>query len=280
MDVVLSMALLTVLHMLADPEAMAGAFCTADLAAGLIKMLECRVCRDIMKPPIIQCMSGHSICSSCDLQLGTDPCPLCRQKKTDVRNLLAEEMCRKILYPCMNAGCSERLLLVDMTRHEANCKFRIFDCPINNLCLWKGMLCNILKHAETAHGTNVWHEDSSRTSANDFSENFIETSLVSSLGELFVWNCEFSLEDSKFSGALKYIGPMENASKFTYAFKLSKNENKQTVKIKNIVLRETESFADVFCKMDSCITLDYNTLVRRFMNGTRLNYQLCVKSCS
>jgi hypothetical protein len=137
-----------------------------------------------------------------------------------------------------------------------------------------------LKHAETAHGTNVWHEDSSRITTNDFSESFIDTFLVSSLGEIFVWSCEFSLEDNKFSGALKYIGSVENASKFAYVFKLSKNENKQTVKLKNVVLKETESFAEVFYKMDSCVTLEYNTLVRRYMNGTRLSYQLCVKSCS
>lgn len=269
-----------VLHLLTDPEKMGGTFSPQDLASGLIRMLECRVCRKLMKPPIIQCKSGHSICRTCDLQLGLDPCPICRQKKTDVRNLLAEEMCQKILYPCMNTGCSESFMLIDMLHHEPNCKFRMFDCPINNLCLWKGMVCNILKHAETAHGTNVWHEDSSRTTGNDFSESFVETSLVSSLGELFIWNCEFSLENRKFSGALKYIGPKENASKFTYAFKLSKNENKQAVKIKNVVLSENESFADVFCKMNNCITLDYNTLLRLFMNGTRLNYKLCVKICS
>jgi hypothetical protein len=142
------------------------------------------------------------------------------------------------------------------------------------------MLCNILKHAETAHGTNIWHEDSSRITTNDFSDSFIDTFLVSSLGEIFVWSCEFSLEDSKFSGALKYIGPMENASKFAYVFKLSKNENKQTVKLKNVVLKETESFAEVFLSMDSCVTLEYSTMIRRYMNGTRLSYQLCVKSCS
>jgi E3 ubiquitin-protein ligase SIAH1 len=259
---------------------MAGAFCTPDLAAGLIKMLECRVCHDIMKPPIVQCMSGHNICSTCDLQLGTDPCPLCRLKKTEVRNLLAEEMCQKVLYPCKNTGCSETHLLLDMIRHEVNCDFRIFDCPINSLCLWKGMLCNILKHAETAHGTNVWHEDSSRTTASDFSESFVETTLVSSVGELFVWHCEYSFEDSKFLGALKYIGPMENASKFAYVFKLSKNGNRQTVKLKHIVLKETESFSEVFHEMESCIILDYNTIVKRFMNGTRLNYQLSVKICA
>lgn len=258
---------------------MAGAFCTSDLAEELMKMLECRVCREIMKPPIVQCMSGHNICNKCYLQLGFDPCPVCRLKKTEVRNLLAEKMCQKILYPCKNSGCAEALLLMDMVRHEVNCNFRIFDCPINRLCLWKGMLSNILRHAETAHGTSVWHEDSSRTTASDFSESFLETTLVSSVGEIFVWHCEYSFENSKFLGALKYIGPMENASKFTYVFKLSKDGNRQTVKFKNIAIKETDSFSEVFHEMDSCVTLDYSTIVRRFMNGTRLNYQLSVKIC-
>lgn len=259
---------------------MAEAFCTPDLAAELIKMLDCRVCHETLKPPIVQCMSGHSICSCCDMQLGADPCPLCRQKKTEVRNLLAEEMCHKILYPCKNTGCSEKFLLVDMARHEANCDFRIFDCPINCLCLWKGMICNILKHAETAHGTRIWHEDTSRTISIDLSDSFIETTLISCVGELFLWHCEYSSGDSKFSGALKYIGPMENASKFTYVFKLSKNGNRETVKLRNGVLNETDSFSEVFKKMDNCISLDYNTIIKRFTNGTRLNFQLYVKICA
>jgi hypothetical protein len=139
------------------------------------------------------------------------------------------------------------------------------------------MLCNILKHAETAHGAQVWHEDSSRITTNDFSESFIETTLVSSLGELFVWHCEYSAGDSKFLGALKYIGPMENYSKFTYVFKLSKHMNRQTVKLKNLVLKETDSFSEVLQEMNNCVALDYNTVVKRFLNGTRLTYQLCVK---
>lgn len=251
-----------------------------DLAAGLLKMLECRFCHNIMKPPILQCMSGHNICGACSMLLGSEPCPICRQKMTDVRNLMAEEVCQNILYPCSNTGCSEKFLLADIARHEASCNFRIFDCPLNAMCLWKGMIFNILKHAETAHGTSVWHEDSSHVTTNDFLDNFIETTLVAALGEIFIWSCEFSLECGRFSGALKYIGPVEKASTFTYVFKLSKSENKQTLKIKNIVLKETDSFTDVFLKMDTCIALDYNTIVRRFMSGARLSYQLCVKSCS
>lgn len=52
--------------------------CTAQtpITADLASLFECPVCFDYVLPPILQCQSGHLVCSNCRPKL--TGCPTCR----------------------------------------------------------------------------------------------------------------------------------------------------------------------------------------------------------
>ena len=58
----------------------------------LAALFECPVCFDYVLPPILQCNSGHLVCSSCRPKLAC--CPSCRGPLPVVRNLAMEKVCR------------------------------------------------------------------------------------------------------------------------------------------------------------------------------------------
>ena len=62
----------------------------------MAKSLECPVCLETIKdPPIFQ---GHALCSTCrePLKAQDKPCPVCRGKLLDVRNLAVEKMLEQL----------------------------------------------------------------------------------------------------------------------------------------------------------------------------------------
>lgn len=49
---------------------------TATMSTDLASLFECPVCFDYVLPPILQCQSGHLVCSNCRPKLTC--CPTCR----------------------------------------------------------------------------------------------------------------------------------------------------------------------------------------------------------
>lgn len=56
----------------------------------ILASLECPVCMDTISPPAGQCINSHLICSPCRSR--SENCPVCRQKYTTGRALLAEQV--------------------------------------------------------------------------------------------------------------------------------------------------------------------------------------------
>ncbi|XP_037028688.1 uncharacterized protein LOC119068928 [Bradysia coprophila] len=56
----------------------------------ILAALECPICLDTIPPPVIQCMNGHLICLKCRIR--ADKCPICRQRYTTGRSLIAEQV--------------------------------------------------------------------------------------------------------------------------------------------------------------------------------------------
>lgn len=63
----------------------------AAMSADLASFFECPVCFDYVLPPILQCQSGHLVCSSCRSKLTC--CPTCRGSLGNIRNLAMEKVC-------------------------------------------------------------------------------------------------------------------------------------------------------------------------------------------
>lgn len=62
----------------------------AAMSADLASFFECPVCFDYVLPPILQCQSGHLVCSSCRSKLTC--CPTCRGSLGNIRNLAMEKV--------------------------------------------------------------------------------------------------------------------------------------------------------------------------------------------
>eukprot|EP00118_Oscarella_pearsei_P026603 m.310156 g.310156 ORF g.310156 m.310156 type:complete len:300 (+) comp49877_c0_seq1:94-993(+) len=119
-----------------------------DLAA----LFECPVCFDYVLPPILQCNSGHLVCSSCRPKLAC--CPSCRGPLPVVRNLAMEKVAETVSFPCKyhNVGCPQLLYHTEKRPHEEICEYRPYTCPCPGAsCKWQGALEEVLRHIEEFH---------------------------------------------------------------------------------------------------------------------------------
>jgi hypothetical protein len=79
--------------------------------------------------------------------------------------------------------------------------------------------------------------------------------------------------EQKFFGALKFEGPVEKASQYTYTFKLSKCLGTENLKVGCAVL--AEPFESVFRNGGCCVILDLQT-IKRFSHGDKVSFYLKV----
>ncbi|XP_022605739.1 E3 ubiquitin-protein ligase SIAH1 isoform X1 [Seriola dumerili] len=118
----------------------------------LASLFECPVCFDYVLPPILQCQSGHLVCSNCRPKLTC--CPTCRGPLGSIRNLAMEKVANSVLFPCKYAssGCEVTLPHTDKTEHEELCEFRPYSCPCPGAsCKWQGSLDAVMPHLMHQH---------------------------------------------------------------------------------------------------------------------------------
>ena len=95
----------------------------------LERMVRCSSCLKLpWTCPILNCPSGHLICSSC-YRGWASPCPLCRMRMGKTVSLVAEAVISTLELPCNNCGCNARLGVHEMKKHEERCLFRMVACP-------------------------------------------------------------------------------------------------------------------------------------------------------
>lgn len=122
------------------------------VSADLASLFECPVCFDYVLPPILQCQSGHLVCSSCRPKLTC--CPTCRGPLGNIRNLAMEKVASTVLFPCKysTSGCSMSLLHPQKADHEELCEHRPYSCPCPGAsCKWQGALEQVMPHLMMAH---------------------------------------------------------------------------------------------------------------------------------
>lgn len=104
----------------------------------LLSLFECPVCFEFALPPILQCQSGHIVCSNCRPKLSC--CPTCRSALGNIRNLSMEKIAHSLKFPCKytSYGCSESMSHENKLEHEDVCEFRMYNCPCPGAsCKWQ-----------------------------------------------------------------------------------------------------------------------------------------------
>ena len=121
------------------------------LNEGLLRELECPVCREYMTSFIYLCQRGHNVCRSC--RFTTDIFPVCRADYLpDTRNIALEHISEIALYPCRNRsrGCHEVLRCGDIPSHDLTCRYGVAKCSFSMIskenCIWEGLITHIKKH--------------------------------------------------------------------------------------------------------------------------------------
>ncbi|KAG2547183.1 putative E3 ubiquitin-protein ligase SINA-like 6 [Panicum virgatum] len=90
--------------------------------------LDCPVCYEPLKPPILQCGVGHLICNSCCARL--KKCPLCPRTAFE-RCYGMERVVESIEVPCCfaNNGCTKKITYFNKKMHEKACRHGPCFCP-------------------------------------------------------------------------------------------------------------------------------------------------------
>jgi E3 ubiquitin-protein ligase SIAH1 len=118
----------------------------------LIQLFECPVCFDYALPPILQCQSGHIVCSNCRPKLTC--CPSCRSPLSNIRNLSMEKLANSVQFPCkyLSNSCKEMLPHDRKYEHEEICEHRPYNCPCPGAsCKWQGALDQVMPHLMQQH---------------------------------------------------------------------------------------------------------------------------------
>ncbi|KDR22750.1 E3 ubiquitin-protein ligase sina [Zootermopsis nevadensis] len=262
----------------------------ADSASELRKILrnilECPVCYELLRPPVLQCLNGHSLCGNCMARLNGSTCPICRGKMEGSRNLVAEELCLQIWYPCRHTRCSESFVLRDLDTHEATCAFRLYRCPLVTswrsdgsvrVCAWTMPWCEALCHARQEHGNQVWRGRKHHVIDYNFTSAFQRLYLISAYEELFLWCGQYRPREKKFFGALRFEGSVNKASQFRYIFKISKCMRRETLKV--VCPVRSTPFEDIFRNEGCCVILDLQT-IKRFSDGDKMSFFLKIDAQS
>lgn len=110
--------------------------------------LRCSGCREVITPPVYQCVIGHNVCNKC--KLSREDCALCRAPLGDTRNFFAEELLYKTFQRCVYSchGCKVCLPSAHMRSHEAICDFAPFECPFN-VCRTMVSAEDMFQHLQT-----------------------------------------------------------------------------------------------------------------------------------
>lgn len=122
------------------------------MSADLASLFECPVCFDYVLPPILQCHSGHLVCSSCRSKLTC--CPTCRGALGNIRNLAMEKVASNVKFPCKHSsyGCTATLIYTEKGDHEETCELRPYLCPCPGAsCKWQGALELVMPHLMMSH---------------------------------------------------------------------------------------------------------------------------------
>ncbi|CAH0549747.1 unnamed protein product [Brassicogethes aeneus] len=115
-----------------------------------LKLLECPVCMNLMRPPIYQCNRGHSICITCRGEVSA--CPTCKGNWTNSRNFFMENCTTNVKYPCKfkKFGCKVTGVEGEIKKHEEICSDSLISCRFYNFgCKERGVKSEIMKHEES-----------------------------------------------------------------------------------------------------------------------------------
>lgn len=245
----------------------------------LLKKLECPVCTDYMMSPITLCQNGHNICAKCKSNVST--CPSCGGEFLQIRNVTLEDIAKTTMYPCKNRelGCLQIFSMDNRLHHETECVYNKRKCPFTKIskdsCRWTGIMSNIGSHVRQEHNSetkNVMGVFKMKLESLCASKYYREA--VFTLGKLFFIFWEIKECDIHF--AVFYIGPENDAEKFTYNFKIKRQNEKISV---SATCHSYLQDVDTVLQPGECVVLPYGTVLKYLSKCNDLSCEIEIRKC-
>jgi hypothetical protein len=232
-----------------------------DNAECIRSVLECPVCMDAMRAPILQCQNGHNVCNVCKLKLRN--CPTCRAEFIETRNLALEKLSQRIRFPCANSqrGCIEKLSIHNIMKHQISCPYQTHKCLLGHphSCPWEGLRTDILQHAKEIHEVYAFDTRLDRFSKYEDWKETMEGAVLCTLSEeIFLLRKKRDSDKRKYYEAVQYIGPAENASKYRFEHHLVSPGGHKEMTVTCPAFSNTESMEQII-ETGKCFIIDYDT---------------------
>lgn len=191
--------------------------------------LECPVCKSYMRPPIILCKSGHSICNKFRGRLQC--CPCCRSDIGTSRNYTLKTVSAHLPYPYKyeDFDCRQSLPLHELTKHEKEFHKRPSPCPFKESagCQWKDKQKTIIQHFENNHVSKVFLGNDYEAHIIFFNTNrqfakatFFETICMIVYGNIFRASHTRDIGNRNGYWSVKLIGPKGIAKRYKFEVKI------------------------------------------------------------
>jgi E3 ubiquitin-protein ligase SIAH1 len=179
-----------------------------------------------MVPPIIvACRSGHSVCSKCAEELDRE-CPTCKEPVVNIRNIVMENVARRIRYPCVNKkwGCNKTFTIDGIIDHQSTCFYGNVPCPwfdVPGKCAgFEGDINDLKRHLTDSHADGTKEVLDGNTFDGAIStfgrKELFPERIIATLGEIFTLCASF--RNNKFYCIVQYIGPENEVDKYKYKF--------------------------------------------------------------
>ena len=184
------------------------------------RQLECIVCMEYMRPPILLCVNDHNICETCRPKLN-NRCPICKGIISSLRNRKLENLARNIHYPCKHSrhGCRAEMPCEVLEEHESTCPYQHYKCPFTfggMVCSWDGTAADMKTHISCMHPISVFKATGWRTILRKITflpeHRWLEA--VFALNEIFV-ACTVVAEGVIFHRVI-FIGPEKRARQYRF----------------------------------------------------------------
>ncbi|KAF5301669.1 hypothetical protein FQR65_LT19204 [Abscondita terminalis] len=243
---------------------------TDDIDETLLTIFECPICNNYMKPPIFQCLSGHSLCNHCRPKLGQ--CPTCRTGFGNTRNYSLETLSHRTKFPCLyrELGCRIVMSASEINKHEIECDVKPYGCPFLEVkkCFWEGSFANIAPHLTLQHSDKTKFTNVIDVRAIYSYESTSDLYCMIYNGDIFRVCHKYDRGSHNVYWAVQYVGPKAEAKNYKFEISLldARNENRKLVRAD--VCQELTNYDSMF---KQAIILPLN-LLTMFSTGEGITY--------
>lgn len=164
---------------------------------------KCNNCYNTIVNEAFYCLHGHCFCKNCR----ANACLHCTSHVSSTPR-----------YACKNytQGCKETLFSLDIRKHQDDCEFNRFKCPVAE-CDWHGILKSTKLHVLEKHSDNTVEsaEISRKSTTSD------EAWLMFAYDNVF--KCKYFYYDTFVEFLVIYVGSHDKANSFKYEIEVPFN---------------------------------------------------------